>query len=540
MARGSGVWCSCHGFLVTISYRYAIHCFVVSLCKMYSSRMLLLPIISAFSLLASCCGAFTLQPQRLLSSCNNKRVVSITSVSPTGTARTRNASSKQVLPLEFSKKKRCPFHVLHSRATDDEAKDSQPPRILSLAMIGLPVTSLIFPALLQIARSVPPNSTEQLAAITALFVSNRTYLYLMAATTVGLAATRGAKDSPQLGRRILDLTEELLYRPSLQNSLDCSPELNPKPGMIQTLSETGFEEALDEVSTETQAILLPLLVSLLLAFSVFLIPFWSGAPSLGDSAAASKAQDVLSTVLPSISQIWNLVLLTLFARAEVRRLGFELSVPTSMAAEWAVAVTITGLASLASFWTAQNFLNMALAILVSRAIQLDSFMAVLGALSLLTLYDATSVFLLPAAGASDIMAPNSDSGLGSVMGSVAMQKLTSSSFQPGLLVTKVGKSLGGALGLGDAVFPSLLASFVKRFDDATANENWRLRLFPVSMVGYLLGCLACEFSPLISDSGIPALVFIVPVMLMCVVVAAALDGALRELAMFKSNQEEDA
>jgi hypothetical protein len=378
----------------------------------------------------------------------------------------------------------------------------------------------------------------------------------MAITIVGLAASRGSTDSPRLGRRITDLTEELLYRPALQKYVDNQSSArdtnaespSEKPSLIQSIADSGLEESLDQVSAETQALILPLLVSFLLALSIFLLPFWSGAPSFVTENEQGVAwNEVLSTVFPAITQVWNVGLLALFTRSEVRRLGFELKwIPDSAAFEWTAAVAITGLAVFAQIWPAQNFVNMALAVLVARAIQLDSFGAVVGALSLLTIYDATSVFLIPAAGASEILVQTGDAlasstrtlaseslAAGSAMGSVAMQKLTSETFTPGLLTTKIGNSLGGALGLGDAVFPSLMASFAKRFDDShvTISER-RISLFAVCMVGYIVGCMACEFAPLVSTTGLPALLFIIPSMLGSLLLGSAVSGQLQELIAY--------
>ena len=331
--------------------------------------------------------------------------------------------------------------------------------------------------------------------------------------------------------------------------------------MIQSLSDSGVQRSLDQVSTETQALILPLLVSFLLALSIFFLPFWSGAPSsvIGNTGQSSlhSVQEFLSTIFPSISRAWNVGLLAIFTRSEVRRLGFELrwNIPDSAALEWVAAVAITSLACFVQIWPAQNFVNMALAVLVSRVIQLDSFVAIVGALSLLTLYDVTSVFLIPAAGASEIMlevqqnhaealASSSldlalDPSVGrSAMGSVAMQKLTSGTFTPGLLTTKIGDSLGGALGLGDAVFPSLMASFAKRFDSSQAtNSDTKISIFAVCMVGYLLGCVACEFAPLISTSGLPALLFIIPCMLCSVLLGSAMSDQLQQLIAYNPKDD---
>lgn len=451
--------------------------------------------------------------------------------------------------------------------TVDETEEMQRPSfatIFSWTMVALPFASLAFPQLLLQARSLPANSSEQFAVVTALFVGNRMYLYAMSATIVALAALRGASDSAKLGERITDLTEELLFRPSLVDSFtdDISDEAlggaaiaeeKEKPAIIQSMSESGFGQTLDEVSSESQALILPISVSVLLAVSVFLLPLWNGpnpivaeVPSFDGFA---ELQDILSKILPKISEVWNIGLLALFSRSEVRRLTNELipSINDSevddssvfATAEWVLAIGITLSAFLLQQWPAQNFVNMALAILVSRAIQLDKFTSVAAALSLLTIYDATSVFLIPAANAattllSDASASPATVG-GSAMGSVAIQKLTSGTFQPGLLTTKIGNSLGGGLGLGDAVFPSILANFARRFDlHRNMEDDDRTSLFTVAMGGYLLGCFTCEFAPMISSSGIPALVFIVPAMMGSVLLAASLSGELEEFLEFKA------
>lgn len=467
------------------------------------------------------------------------------------------------LIVDMQSKKGCRFGHSHcglrAQPEDDglssKEATSTPPTVLTLSMIFLPVISLIFPNLLHLAKSLLPNSAAQFSAVTALFVSNRVYLYVMASTIVGLAGSRGSADNPQLGRRITDLTEELLYRPRLGKPRDLmdptfEDDVVKKPTLIQSLVDSGIEENLDQVSTESQALILPLLVSFLLALSIFLLPFWSGTQAIltGGGGEASALQEALSEVFPAVSRIWNTGLLALFTRSEVRRLGYQMKwIPDSVVFEWTVAITITGLACFWQVWQAQNFVNMALAILVARAIQLNSFVAVVGALSLLTIYDASSVFLIPAAGASAGLLENGEAftstslslasqstAAGSAMRSVAVQKLTSETFSPGLLTTKIGNSLGGALGLGDAVFPSIMSTYAKRFDEATGDKNdeKKTSFFAVSMVGYMLGCIACEFAPLISTSGLPALVFIIPSMVGSVLLAGVVSGQLDDLVAF--------
>ena len=507
----------------------------------------------------------------------------------------------------------------------------------SFGMMFLPFLSFIFPYILGVAKSLPANSSQQLQVVTLLFVSSRIYLYLNAAIIVAVASIRGSMfDSSKLGTRLTDLTEELLYRPDLSiqarrisggdsgDSYSCTGQEMPdkdrtqRPDLIQAISTSGLGEKLDDMSADRQALVLPLLVSTLLAVSVFLVPFWT----LIQQQPQQETQSFLSfdgilgidltgfvkNLLPYVSQIWNAGLLALFTRAEIRWLLFEFSsslsssrssadksegqssslnspstIPNdySVYFEWGLAAAITAVACFTPFWPVQNFVNMALAVAVARAIQLDRFPAVVLALLLLTIYDASSVFLIPSAGAltsniveaTDVFLPvqhmasvdfsvdnewfrsssSSSSSLmlggvaDSAMGSVAIQKLKSGVFQPGLLQTRIDdRFLGGSLGLGDAVFPSLLTVFVRKFDldhknlkrKNNANNEPALSLFTVSMVAYLLGCGSCELIPAtLSSTGLPALLFIIPVMLLSVITAAAATGNLESLWNYQPADE---
>jgi len=489
----------------------------------------------------------------------------------------------------------------------DDYQSSLPETIFSWLMILLPALSLVFPALLELARSQTPNSTEQFTILAALLASNRVYLYAaMSTTIVALVALRSAsQDSVALGQRVVDVTEELLYNPPLKGSgsiatadtatttMEANVAITKKEdnkkdskyqssAMIQNLSnELG--DSLDDVSSETQAILLPVLVAALFASSFFFVQLLNsgGGNGLLDGGGDDNTLVLLfQTYGPLLTSLWNGLILTLFARCEVRRLFLSNRLVSNNnsnnnnsianAAPWILGAVITALA-FGGVWPAQNFVNMALAILVARAIQINNLPAILGALSLLTLYDATSVLFLPA-NAADLgvavsnamvdssstmststtssameashmlVAAGSTSDAGTVeaaakssaMGAVAMNKLTGN-FQPGLLITRLEGRLGGALGLGDAVFPSLLATMARRFDLESRNSSGGggvVSLFASSMVGYVAGCLACELLPILSSSGVPALLLIVPFMVASTVGAAALQGRLDDFWMF--------
>jgi len=477
--------------------------------------------------------------------------------------------------------------------------------VVSNGFILLPFLSMGFPLLVQFARTLPPNSSEQLSIVALLFVSNRVYLYAMSTVVVALVACRGRNDDVNLGKRIVALTEELLYSPPLdrqpkrkQNDLITSSESIPgeedtaagkeevdaiavgtstnedeefeSSDMIKQLSST-VGESLDTVSSETQAIALPILVSVLLATSFAAVKFFNSAdlfPAVDvDDGTAAALQDLVNAIkayLPLLSVLWNAGILTLFSRSEIRRLAFSLNIPLLQEKKaelvpWILGFAIT-LGAYGGIWPAQNVVNMSLAILVGRGIQINKLSSIAGALLLLVAYDVSSVFLIQPAMASTldaggvvavsdgiqtlVAADPSTAASSSAMGAVAVAKLTSQNFQPGLLLTKVGGRMGGALGLGDAVFPSILSTFCLRYD---TRENYPRddtntnvpSLFAVSMAGYVAGCLACEFVPGIGTSGVPALLFILPSMLGSVVIAAALRGELGALWEFAPQDDDD-
>jgi len=491
---------------------------------------------------------------------------------------------------------------------DYDYHSSLPETVSSWLMISLPFSSLVFPLLLDVARSQPPNSSSQFAALTALLVSNRLYLYTMSSTIVALVALRSAsQDSVALGQRVVDVTEELLYSPPLRGSGTVVPPPNnaekavattngdsatatkneagyTKSAMIQNLS-TELGDSLDSVSSETQAIVLPVLVVALFASSFFFVQLLNTGD---DILTGGESLTVLffQKYAPILSSLWNGLILTLFTRCEVRRLLLSSRLGASSSNNitnawlpWLVGAVITALA-FGGVWQAQNFVNMALAILVARAIQINNLPAILGALSLLTLYDVTSVLFLPANAAdlgfniddnssstlaaattawssssshfvsastlssstsssilSGVDAGTMDDAKTSAMGAVAANKLTGN-FQPGLLTTRLEGKFGGALGLGDAVFPSLLATMARRFDLAkpfqgvTSDTPDAISLFVASMVGYVAGCLACEVLPVLSSSGVPALLLITPFMVTSTLGAAALQGRLDDFWNF--------
>jgi hypothetical protein len=236
-----------------------------------------------------------------------------------------------------------PFRTSLGLSTDNEDnndndKEGDGESFVSRLFIVAPFLSVIFPILLVLALSFPERSSEQFAVVAVLFGANRLYLYLLSTIIVALAAFRGSRDDARLGQRLVGLTEELLYSPSLVEKTQKSNDREEKsadgtvkepgafessPALIQSLS-TELGDSLDSVSIETQAVILPLLVSALLASSVFFLQI------LGDGGSppptSIESFDLFSSfreILPFLSKLWTIALLTLFTRCEVRRLSFQ-------------------------------------------------------------------------------------------------------------------------------------------------------------------------------------------------------------------------
>ena len=118
------------------------------------------------------------------------------------------------------------------------------------------------------------------------------------------------------------------------------------------------------------------------------------------------------------------------------------------------------------------------------------------------------------------------------------------SWQPGLLEVELRGRVTDLLGLGDAVFPSLLSTFCLRFDQrsiSNSNSNSNINssrspssdfsssfplYFAASLLGFIAGCVACDLAPGIDSSGLPALLFIVPAMATTTLGLAAARGEL--------------
>lgn len=235
--------------------------------------------------------------------------------------------------------------------------------------------------------------------------------------------------------------------------------------------------------------------------------------------------------------------------------------PSSLQLVLPISAILVGLAYFAPpsiAWPARNLVCSCLGIGVVRAVQVPRLGPVVAALMLLVLYDVYSVGMMlvelgsqsiassgaeagaivaaetaqQAAAASSAAAGSTSTAASSAMGAVALSKVgglgagdSSSIWQPGLLEVRLRSRVTDLLGLGDAVFPSLLSTFALRYDQS--RTGWESSLpyyFFASVTGFAIGCASCEVAPGIGSSGLPALLFIVPAMLVAVLSLSAVRG----------------
>lgn len=244
-----------------------------------------------------------------------------------------------------------------------------------------------------------------------------------------------------------------------------------------------------------------------------------------------------------------------------------------------IAIVLTGLGFIlppgGPLWPIHNIVSACVCIGVARLLQLSSLSAVLLALGGLVLYDVLAVsgtqmlsdngqsvmeaVATAKLGLSQITnAPESAAITNAVTSTLTyinapsiLDKLQSLltgpgafAWRPGLLEVSTGGRISDALGLGDVVFPAILAGWALRYDkstdtvttqealtsDSDANalkNNNRRSLFSASLVGYFVGCILCDV--FMTENGQPALLYIVPSMVASVLVTSASNKELQNI-----------
>ena len=434
----------------------------------------------------------------------------------------------------------------------------------AILFIALPLLSLALPILLN------------LKLFAALSIAKRLYIYLVAASIVIIGSSRGATDSPNLGERLQSLTAEIL------------PKMGDDGGFASfspAEDDTRFEElrALDAVSPTAQSAALPVVVVSSLFLSVLLLQLQNGGDmvSTGDTEVGAQLTAIaesLRSFLPSLVQLSNVAVIGLFVRGEVGRgivawSGNTLqdtssedeeetgSTGTLSQAILPASAALVGLAYFAPVsiaWPLRNLVCSCLGIGVVRAVQIPKLTPIVAALMLLVVYDVYSVGMMlvelgsqsiassggettsAVAGAATPAVTSTSTAASSAMGAVAMSKVDDSSlWQPGLLEVRLRGRVTDLLGLGDAVFPSLLSTFALRFDSSRFDDTNIPYYFAASVAGYGVGCVACEFAPGIGSSGLPALLFIIPSMLISVFGLSLVRGEISEIFQYKPMVEDE-
>lgn len=433
------------------------------------------------------------------------------------------------------------YHFASSEPSDEITVDNNDNNSALWIMAGIPLISLILPLLLQAKL------------ISTLVIAKRIYIYVLALSVVVIASQRGSIDDPGLGSRLINLTKEII--PSSSKDF-LSMEKASSPSNTQTKEsqqDDRFEslQALDTVDTSTQAVSLPLIVGSSLVVSLFFVLLQQSDIS-SSSSSVGDGQEFLQSLLlsfqsflPTLTTYSNGLVLALFVRAEILRLPLVLT--EVVASLSALTLSLLAFYGPSAFvWPLHNILGICLAVAVARMIQLPRLGPILLAMSLLMVYDVVSVGLqlidlgseviasnannVASTTTSTVTASSSSTAGASAMGAVAMSKVAAaSSWQPGLLEVRLKGVVTDLLGLGDAVFPSLLSIFCLRYDkqdSSSNNNNSNTNYFLWSILGFAMGCLICEGVPGISNTGLPALLFLVPSMVAFVGVPVILQGNL--------------
>lgn len=169
-------------------------------------------------------------------------------------------------------------------------------------------------------------------------------------------------------------------------------------------------------------------------------------------------------------------------------------------------------------WVLQDIMGIALLLVMQHALRLPNIKVASILLCLAFLYDIFWVFLSPLFFTSSVMitvATGGDSG-------EALPVL--------LRLPSLNDPLGNftMLGLGDIALPGLFISYLLRFDYRMSLHGTK-SYFLLSSAGYLVGLLITDLVLALSESGQPALLYLVPCTVGLVVVVAKRRGHLKDM-----------
>jgi hypothetical protein len=247
--------------------------------------------------------------------------------------------------------------------------------------------------------------------------------------------------------------------------------------------------------------------------------------------------NISKQLVPLITSLSNLSFLPVFAmsfiftRAEISKV-FSSS-PSQHQSKMMISSSFSTIASIlltflgtftSTFWSFHNTINTFITITMSRLIKFNSLSTILTTLLAITFYDAFFVY------GTQSFTDNGQSIMETVararldmtttaatVDGVAIQQQLSNfaakAWIPGLFEVRINQQVTDALGIGDVLFPAMLGSWCRKYDQDHHSDSVPadISCFMAVSIGYILGCFMCEIFQ--TSQGQPALLFITPTML---------------------------
>ena len=166
-----------------------------------------------------------------------------------------------------------------------------------------------------------------------------------------------------------------------------SKDSNDKDAM-----DDSIYDSLNKISGGTQAVLLPVLLSISLAISYFFINF----KSFQTTTASTIDLSLISQSLPFISFLSNFSVAFLFSKVEIQWLLTLFKQNNPVVKSIFVSLFITSIAFLFPtgnefIWPLQNLINVFITITIARALQLEQLPLIILSLLGLVTYDVAAV-----------------------------------------------------------------------------------------------------------------------------------------------------
>eukprot|EP01039_Chlorochromonas_danica_P004211 gene4208-4625_t len=358
--------------------------------------------------------------------------------------------------------------------------------------------------------------------VLALLIAKRLGLYTTALAAVLLIADRLSKE-PILpfGQRLQGLNKEYF------GLVTKSPE------------EDEVYKSMDAVVTENRmAWALPLLLlTALIATTFFLVASVSSSLSL----PSLPFNPLLLASLPAVAVTFA------FGRAEIQYFLKSIITQAWLSSSSLSALLATGicfaafsLPSNGDAWAVHNIANSLIAVSFARAVPFISFSALSLVAVGLAIYDSFTVLTKLPGGSVSIMETAASLGRNIPLedAKLAPDALINSAslpaWRPGMLEIQLNHQLTDGLGLGDVIFPGLLIAWALRFDSSSSASS--KPLFSSALFGYVIGLLMSELLP-IASTGQPALLYVFPSIMLCLVACGLKEGKLKEMWSYPNNKE---